>query len=416
MEAEGSLLPITYRPIVLFSIGVLGWALNLFILQKCGIEPISLLQLHQTDKHTSLYQPIFHLSGLLIAISLFSLGLFWQLESPQVAALPYLLALLLLFWPGKSFYRKERLRFTRMLRRVMSLNIFAPVFFSDIILADMMTSFSNVFGDLFIASCVFASGYNSSVFMDNTENIYYRDVAVPLLICTPYLIRLKQCIAEYVESRERRHLFNALKYASSIPVVIFSAVQRKAVMYITEVGSIPQHWYLKEDTIFRFWIMFVFINSMYSFWWDISMDWNLITVQLDPTEISDHHQPQSKHHNKVIRHPPQVTTPMIHFRRQLYFSQPFWYVLSIFFDFLLRITWSLKLSSHIYLRKLDGSIFLMELLEIFRRWVWVIFRLESEWVKKVYNSLPNAAFENLRMNLLDRRSSGTLSPIVEEDP
>jgi hypothetical protein len=69
----------------------------------------------------------------------------------------------------------------------------------------------------------------------------------------PYLIRLKQCISEYIESKENRHVFNALKYASSIPVVIFSAVQRKASIYITQTGSVPTHWYLKEDSIFRFW-------------------------------------------------------------------------------------------------------------------------------------------------------------------
>lgn len=69
-----------------------------------------------------------------------------------------------------------------MLKRVLSPNIYAPVFFSDIILADMMTSFSNVFGDFFIASCVIIAGHNSSSFMDNTHNIYYRDIMVPLLI------------------------------------------------------------------------------------------------------------------------------------------------------------------------------------------------------------------------------------------
>lgn len=70
----------------------------------------------------------------------------------------------------------------RMLKRVLSLNIFAPVFFSDIILADMLTSFSNVFGDFFIASCVIVAGHSSSFFMDNTENIFYRDIMVPLVI------------------------------------------------------------------------------------------------------------------------------------------------------------------------------------------------------------------------------------------
>lgn len=70
----------------------------------------------------------------------------------------------------------------RMLKRVLSLNIFAPVFFSDIILADMLTSFSNVFGDFFIASCVIFAGNNSNFYTENTENIFYRDIMVPLLI------------------------------------------------------------------------------------------------------------------------------------------------------------------------------------------------------------------------------------------
>jgi hypothetical protein len=69
----------------------------------------------------------------------------------------------------------------------------------------------------------------------------------------PYLIRLKQCISDYIESKEKRHIFNALKYTSSIPVVVFSAVQRKAAMYVTESGTVPTNWYLNEDSIFRFW-------------------------------------------------------------------------------------------------------------------------------------------------------------------
>ncbi|KAI8644426.1 EXS family-domain-containing protein [Parasitella parasitica] len=405
------MLPITYRPIVLFSIGIFGWAMNLFILSKCSIDPVSLLQLHQTDKNTPLYKPIFILSGVLFLIVLINLCLHY-LYSSTLAIIPYVSALVLLLWPGKSLQRKERIRFIRILRRVFSINMYAPVFFSDIILADMLTSFSNVFGDLFIALCVMFAGHNPSYFMDNTHNLYYRDYMIPLLISLPYLIRLKQCMSEYIESKERRHVFNALKYTSSIPVVIFSAIQRKAAIYIAESGTVPQNWYLKEDTIFRFWMLFVFINSMFSFWWDISMDWNLLSITFETPQSDENTHP------KAIHLPPQKhTTPIIHFRRQLYFSQPLWYIIAVFFDFLLRITWSLKLSSHIYIRKLDGSIFLLELLEVFRRWIWVIFRMESEWVKKVYNSLPSGSFDNLRMNLLDRKlsSSGLLSPIEEED-
>jgi hypothetical protein len=46
----------------------------------------------------------------------------------------------------------------------------------------MLTSFSNVFGDVFIATCVMFAGHTSSYFMDNTNNLYYRDFVVPFLI------------------------------------------------------------------------------------------------------------------------------------------------------------------------------------------------------------------------------------------
>ncbi|EIE84207.1 hypothetical protein RO3G_08917 [Rhizopus delemar RA 99-880] len=116
------------------------------------------------------------------------------------------------------------------------------------------------------------------------------------------------------------------------------------------------------------------------------MDWNLITIN--------------------------TQSHTVHIRRQLYFSQPIYYILAVFIDFLLRITWSFKLSSHLLIRQLDASIFLLELMEVFRRWVWVMFRMENEWVKKVYSSLPST----LRLDRLDRKSaSGLLSPIVEEE-
>lgn len=167
-------------------------------------------------------------------------------------------------------------------------------------------------------------------------------------------------------------------------------------------------------------ILFVFINSMYSFWWDISMDWNLINITLDTTQTSGGANEDGYIH-KLISLPPaskRQLTPTLHFRRQLYFSQPVLYFAAAMLDFLLRITWSLKLSSHIYIRQLDKSALFMEVLEVIRRWVWVIFRMESEWVKKVYNTLPSQQqpLDNLRMNLLDRKPSGLLSPIEEEEP
>jgi hypothetical protein len=51
-------------------------------------------------------------------------------------------------------------------------------------------------------------------------------------------------------------------------------------------------------------------------------------------------------------------------------------------DLMLRCTWSFKLSPHLdHFNDLEGGIFVMELLEVLRRWIWIFFRVETEWGK-----------------------------------
>ena len=53
---------------------------------------------------------------------------------------------------------------------------------------------------------------------------------------------------------------------------------------------------------------------------------------------------------------------------------------AIFLDLMLRCTWSFKLSPHLdHFNDLEGGIFVMELLEVFRRFIWIFFRVETEW-------------------------------------
>ena len=59
------------------------------------------------------------------------------------------------------------------------------------------------------------------------------------------------------------------------------------------------------------------------------------------------------------------------------------YPLALFVNLILRLTWSIKLSSHLH-AKGEGSllIFWVEVAEIVRRWVWVFIRVEWELVKR----------------------------------
>ncbi|KAI9314499.1 EXS family-domain-containing protein [Dichotomocladium elegans] len=357
----------TYRPIVIFTIGLWGWGLNLYLLSKYKIDPSQLLQGHSTEKHAPLHKTIFSLAAAFTGLVCGNMGWYLIMEraSVWVPLICYLSAIGLVFWPGKRFYYKERERFIRMLGRLLTLNLKTPVFFGDVIMADILTSFSNVFGDLFTSVC-------SALGSDPQDNACHRDIFVPLLISLPYLIRLKQCLAEYLESNRQtqRHLLNALKYASAFPVIILSATEKRADYWVSTTGSVPSTWWVSDTNLFRLWMFFVCVNSMYSFWWDISIDWSL--MQLTSSPMNNHGE---------------RGTPILQFRRTLHFQHPFWYYCAMMIDFVLRTTWSLKLSSHLFVQRLEGSIFTMELLEVIRRWVWVIFRMEWEWIRRLSGSV-----------------------------
>lgn len=71
-------------------------------------------------------------------------------------------------------------------------------------------------------------------------------------------------------------------------------------------------------------------------------------------------------------------------RARLLFPDPLVYHLFIAIDLILRFTWSLKLSSHLHtISEIESGVFLMEALELLRRWMWVFLRVEWEVVKKM---------------------------------
>lgn len=109
-------------------------------------------------------------------------------------------------------------------------------------------------------------------------------------------------------------------------------------------------------------MFFVFLNSFYSFYWDVAKDWDLTLFSKLPARCD-----------------PDYPWGL---RRYRYFRNKEIYYGAIVIDLLLRCTWSFKLSPHLdHFNDLEGGIFLMEILEVFRRWVWIFFRVETEWGK-----------------------------------
>lgn len=202
-------------------------------------------------------------------------------------------------------------------------------------------------------------------------------------------------------------------------------------------------------------VLAVLVNSLYSFWWDITNDWGLSlltpagwssspSVSYAFINTPQHLQgrqslsaPSGRHPHARIRsqhapsalpsslmvpaveapppsrpHSPTLGSgatspskaPHAHIRSQhsrafstastpnvtypflrpiLLLPDPLIYYLAIALDLILRFTWSLKLSSHLHsIHENEGGIFLMEALEVVRRWMWVYLRIEWEAVRK----------------------------------
>jgi hypothetical protein len=151
------------------------------------------------------------------------------------------------------------------------------------------------------------------------------------------------------------------------------------------------------------------VNSLYSFWWDLSNDWGLELLKprspesrSSPTRAAVYSKLTGSPDTPVVAesHPSssqQVLGGAIYRQH----SYPFGlrpvllyplavYPLVIFFNLILRMTWSIKLSSHLYSHS-EGSalIFWLEIAEVLRRWMWVFIRVEWEVVKSAQQKSRN---------------------------
>ena len=170
-------------------------------------------------------------------------------------------------------------------------------------------------------------------------------------------------------------------------------------------------------------LLSVFINSMYSFWWDVTNDWglNLLRPATWSPPLSGHSPNNSMSPTRPLGLPTlrangkfvesssaaivDLTSPrpsndrfssqQFGLRRRLIFGDALIYYIAILFNFILRFTWSLKLSPHLYnVTDMESGVFVMEALEVLRRWVWVFLRVEWEVLRKQEFVAPNGVAPN----------------------
>ncbi|KTW32775.1 uncharacterized protein T551_00260 [Pneumocystis jirovecii RU7] len=155
----------------------------------------------------------------------------------------------------------------------------------------------------------------------------------------PGIFRFLQCLRRYYDSRNIfPHLINSGKYTCTILTYIFFSI-----------------WKISNDSKHKaLYITFALINSLYNSFWDLFMDFSLI-------------QPYAEH-------------PFL--KNNLIFKN-YWLILEVYyliiiFDPILRFSWILYF---IYIKNtkyLSLVTFIISVIEVFRRFLWNIFRVENE--------------------------------------
>jgi len=260
----------------------------------------------------------------------------------------------------------------------------APVNFWHVIVADYLTSLAKAFADLQSTACItfnimgaeHGHGYTPTSALWERHNAGCADSYInAVMLALPFWWRLMQCLKVYSVTREKKNLWNALKYSTAFPLVAAGALRR-------------HHPSLHHDRLF---ILCALVQSSYCYFWDVQMDWGLLVPD------------SSSALGYRLREPLLVT------RRK-------WvYVLLCVFNFGLRFIWAFSVLGYVPGR--GGGMFFLEAVEILRRTVWAIFRIEWEVVVKVYNAsysnLPlSSACADRDLSSDDGRSSDETQPIT----
>ncbi|KAJ4404794.1 protein-ER retention protein [Neurospora sp. IMI 360204] len=372
--------PLPYRVAFIVVLAVWGWGLNLHFLHLRKIDVPSLIRYPGRSSTTQLphHHSTYRLATLLSLSSALSILTFWSFtrRDPKrvidydwipMTNLAVTAALFVLPLRRLSVSHSGRRRLLATLRRV-SVGGLAEAKdgkFGDILLADVLTSYAKVLGDLFICLCMFFTRNGSAT--DRPDRGCGGTYLVPLLLAIPSAIRLRQCIIEYLRVRNSpfkestgwggQHLANAAKYSTAFPVIILNAMLRNA-----NTNGTP------TTGLYRAWIAACLLNSLYSFYWDVTKDWDL-------TLFAGAQERNSPDHPFGLR-------------RRLLIHKPVVYYFVIALDLALRCTWMIKLHPHLNtMSDFESSIFLVEFFEVFRRWVWIFFRVETEWIRNTSTGL-----------------------------
>ncbi|XP_028769538.1 SPX and EXS domain-containing protein 1-like isoform X1 [Neltuma alba] len=255
-----------YNPLLLVTMMVWLWGVNLWVFSQSNVSYAKVFDLDQNHlTHNeiwkcSIWMTIIVPSSMTAYLYLYSHGEVSLAASQPV--LLYIFVAIVLIFPFDIFYLSSRFFFLRTMWRIAF--PLQPITFPDFFVADIFTSMAKVFSDLERSVCRMVNRQVATIAWLEADSVCgSHSSAIPMVLMLPYLWRLLQCLRQYKDTKERTCLFNALKYSTAFPVIFLSALKYHVF---------PEKW----TSLYRpLWLLSSVVNSLYSFYWDITRDWDL---------------------------------------------------------------------------------------------------------------------------------------------
>lgn len=328
---RNSIEPALLRVPIIVIVFIVLWGFVMLVLDKTRIQYHGVLSI----KSASL--SFIFITGVLLAIGYaLCIGILTNLlgYSVEIAiSFFYVLLTITLCIPGLPGF-DLRSSFFRLLKTCIFPN--STISFPEIILTDGLTSMSKVLKDFGVSLLVIFCRYND-VEIVNFHNSGM--ILIALFASWPFWLRMRQCYIQIECANDTitkiPPTLNLIKYFTAFPPIWLAAS--------ASLG------YVHKDLPTIIFIMAT-INSTYSFFWDIIMDWGFITIHRTG----------------------KITT------RQRSFLPIIFYFPLVIINLCLRFSWAanrLASLSHLHASEL---ILLVELAEVFRRCLWAVVRVEWE--------------------------------------
>ncbi|KAL7836761.1 hypothetical protein AOLI_G00280450 [Acnodon oligacanthus] len=260
------------------------------------------------------------------------------------------LLLLLLLNPTPTCHSRSRRWLLTVMWKVLTA-AFRPVEFAECWLADQLNSLSPLILSMWEILCFYTAQIGWEDLQDGsflyTESLDWdkQSKVVPCLIqCLPPWLRFTQCLRCFWDSGHTLHLLNAGKYSTVFLMVTFAGLYNIARERAAPAMEVNAYLYL--------WAVATCLSVLVTVSWDLRMDWGLLQG------------------NGLLK-------------EELVYSKEVYYYAAMLADVLLRISWAIN----ILLAQMKDSAAastasaVLAPLEVLRRSMWNLFRLENEHLK-----------------------------------